>query len=991
MSVKVPETANRGSEWHRWEPHIHAPGTVLEDQYPKEGGWELYLEALETASPPMRAIGITDYCITRSYERVKAEQKKGRLTGCELLFPNIEFRLDTGTVKGNFVNIHLLVSPEDPDHVAELNRYLGRLKFPAFDDEFACTQSELIRLGRRADPTKTDGEAALRHGCTQFKVSLRNLLEAYRSIEWARDNIVIAVAGTADGTSGVKEAADATLREEIEKAAHAIFASSAKQREFWLGHGKASASELRERYNGQKPCLWGSDAHDLSRVGKPAEDRLCWIKGVPTFDALRQACLDPERAYVGPSPPSLVAASQIIDEVHVDGASWLKTPNLRLNAGLVAVIGARGSGKTALVDMIAAGCDSYEESEERPSFLARAREHLSGSRVSLKWLSGGEAGACFLDSPVNVSPDSYRRARYLSQQFVEELCSIEGMPTLIKEIERVIFEAHPSLERDGAVDFNELLELRARRYRDARIREEAALANLSDQIGIEMEKSRQVAQLKAQIAEKEKLIFRYQSDRKNLLPKETNKKGERLQELVAAAEKVRSYLRYFANQQASLVGMKSEVQDLRQNRAPEALRSMKERYQNIELEAADWDRFLLNYSGDVDAVVAKKAEEAERRAQSWKGTTPTSAVDESGTFLAETTDPAKTPLAILEAEIGRLEQLVAADKETARKLSAVSKRIADETTALERLKERLADCEGASERAKGLVVDREQGYLRVFDAVLGEERVLNELYAPLMERLKAAGGTLAKLSFRVTRVADVAKWAKRGEDDLFDLRGGPFKGIGSLAKEANSMLAEAWRTGDSAAVSAAMTKFRQKHQEALLEKAPYPRTDQSNYRPWSRRFAQWLYSTDHISIEYGIQYDGIDIRKLSPGTRGIVLVLLYLALDDADDRPLIIDQPEENLDPKSIYDELIPLFQEAKRKRQVIMVTHNANLVVNTDADQIIVAEVGAQTAAGLPPIEYRSGGLDEAPIRKIVCDTLEGGERAFRDRARRLRIVFDR
>ena len=205
------------------------------------------------------------------------------------------------------------------------------------------------------------------------------------------------------------------------------------------------------------------------------------------------------------------------------------------------------------------------------------------------------------------------------------------------------------------------------------------------------------------------------------------------------------------------------------------------------------------------------------------------------------------------------------------------------------------------------------------------------------------------------------------------------------------MLYGAWRTGDAAAVSAAMTKFRKKHQDALLEKAPYPHTDQSKYRPWSRRFAQWLYSTDHISLEYGIKYDGIDIRKLSPGTRGIVLVLLYLVLDNADDRPLIIDQPEENLDPKSIYDELVPLFQAAKRKRQVIMVTHNANLVVNTDADQIIVADAGPQPANGLPPITYKSGGLDEASIRMVVCDTLEGGEEAFRERARRLRIVLER
>lgn len=163
------------------------------------------------------------------------------------------------------------------------------------------------------------------------------------------------------------------------------------------------------------------------------------------------------------------------------------------------------------------------------------------------------------------------------------------------------------------------------------------------------------------------------------------------------------------------------------------------------------------------------------------------------------------------------------------------------------------------------------------------------------------------------------------------------------------------------------------------------------YRPWSRRFAQWLYSTQHISIEYAIRYDGIDIQKLSPGTRGIVLVLLYLALDDCDTRPLVIDQPEENLDPQSVYRELVPLFQKAKLRRQVIMVTHHANLVVNTNADQIILAEVGAYKGQGLPPITYRSGSLDQAETRQFVKDVLEGGEQAFHDRARRLRIALAR
>ena len=158
-----------------------------------------------------------------------------------------------------------------------------------------------------------------------------------------------------------------------------------------------------------------------------------------------------------------------------------------------------------------------------------------------------------------------------------------------------------------------------------------------------------------------------------------------------------------------------------------------------------------------------------------------------------------------------------------------------------------------------------------------------------------------------------------------------------------------------------------------------------------KRFAQWLFSTDHIAIRYGIDYEGVDIRKLSPGTRGIVLLLLYLALDDRDNRPLIIDQPEESLDPKSVFDELVTIFIEAKSHRQVIMVTHNANLVVNTDADQIIIAQAGPHRRGALPPISYRAGGLENPEIRRAVCDILEGGEDAFRERARRLRLTLAR
>jgi hypothetical protein len=122
---------------------------------------------------------------------VKAERENGRLQSCTLLFPNIEPRLNTGAVKGHFVNIHLLVCPDDPNHISELNRFLGQLVFSAFSDKFVCTPADLIRLGKRSDSNITDDQAALRQGCTQFKVSrLREKLSDYQGAK-ARVGVLV--------------------------------------------------------------------------------------------------------------------------------------------------------------------------------------------------------------------------------------------------------------------------------------------------------------------------------------------------------------------------------------------------------------------------------------------------------------------------------------------------------------------------------------------------------------------------------------------------------------------------------------------------------------------------------------------------------------------------------------------------------------------------------------------------------------------------------
>jgi hypothetical protein len=988
----------RGSEWHRWEPHIHGPGTVLNNQFGGGDPWDTYLTALESCSPIIEALAVTDYYTTDTYEEVVRRKAAGRLPNIKFLLPNVELRLDIAAKKG-FVNVHLLVNPADAAHVEEIKRFLSRLQFNAYDDRFDCTKADLIRLGKASDSAIKDERSALVEGATQFKVNFDSLRKAFKENAWAKNNILIGIAGgEGDGTSGVRQAADKTIRQELEKFAHFIFASSPAQREFWLGKRAVSVDQLYDRYGGCKPCLHGSDAHDLASIGKPEDDRFSWLKGALTFDSLKQACIDPDgRAYVGREPPTGAMPSQVISDVRISDAPWAATKVVPLNPGLVAIIGARGSGKTALADVIAAGCDAISEAawaadgDVSPSFLVRARPLIGEAAVKLGW-AGGDASSCYLDGRDADDVMAIPRARYLSQQFVEELCSSKGASEgLVREIERVIFEAHAAQGQDGAYSFEELRDQRTARFRQARRLEAEAIVATSDRIAEELEKEAIVSSLATQVAAKEKLLTGYTLDLSKLVIKGAEAQVQRHTDLAEAAQALTTRVNALANQRRTFVAMQDEVKSTRTSKAPEMLRQAMARHPNSGLAQKQWDDFLLVYQGDVDKALIDYVAWADKETAKLNGVAPSEG-DPAIPLIQADADLKTIPLAALKAEMGRLEKRISADTVVRNQYTALSKKIATEKAALQVLKTRLDDAKGAAERRKIFQQEREAAYGRLFDAVVKEQNALTELYAPLMERLGAMQGTLKKLSFKVSRIADVTRWASVGEDDLIDCRkAGDFYGRGSLENTARTELLSAWETGTAAEVQAAMSGFIAAHYKALRAQAPLAPAEQEAFRQWSKRFAHWLFSTDHIAVRYEILYDGIDIRKLSPGTRGIVLLLLYLALDDADDRPLIIDQPEENLDPKSVFDELVSLFISAKSKRQVIMVTHNANLVINTDADQIIVANASPQGGGGLPSFTYTSGGLEDAEIRKVVCDILEGGEKAFRERARRLRVRLER
>lgn len=936
--------------------------------------------------------------MTDTYEEVLARKAAGRLPDVQLIFPNVELRLDVAARSG-FVNLHLLVSPEDPGHITELRRILTRLQFVALGDRFNCTREDLIRLGKKADSSILDERAALTHGATQFKVNFARLREVFGESDWAKTNILIAVAGAeGDGTSGVRGAADATVRQEIEKFAHVIFSSNVAQREFWVGRRSATLEQLRERYGGCKPCLHGSDAHSQPAVGQPTGDRFSWIKGALTFDALRQACIDPEgRAFVGEDPPISAMPSQVISEVQILDSPWAATPTIQLNPGLVAIIGARGSGKTALADIIAAGCDAIPDEawnaadDVSPSFLVRARPAIENGKVKLKWGGGAEITR-HLDGRDSNDPFSYVRARYLSQQFVEELCSSKGASEgLISEIERVIFDSHPQDERNGAGDFAELRDHHTSRFQQAHHREAESIAATSERIADEHEKEALVVSLERQVKQREDLIKGYNADLAKLVVKGTEAQAKRHTALSDAAQALASKLQGFNAQRRTFEAMRDEVANTRTSKAPEMLREAQARHIASGLSADQWREFLLVYHGNVDQSLTGYISWVDQHVLKINGVPPTE-TDPATPLIASDAELKEIPLATLRAEMARLETFISADTVIRNQYAALSKKIATESGLLQSLKNRLEDARGAAARRKELQTEREDAYERLFDSIISEKQALVDLYGPLMKRLEEASGTLQKLNFTVSRVVDAASWADYAEEHLIDCRkAGPFFGRGSLVKRAIAELKPFWETGSASDVRKAMAAFISTYSKDLLSHAPYAPTQQADFRAWLKRFAHWLFGTEHVTVRYAIEYDGVDIRKLSPGTRGIVLLLLYLALDDADDRPLIIDQPEENLDPKSVFDELVSLFILAKTKRQVIIVTHNANLVINTDADQIIVADAGKHTDGGLPSITYTSGGLEDAEMRKAVCNILEGGEPAFRERARRLRVRLER
>jgi energy-coupling factor transporter ATP-binding protein EcfA2 len=980
----------RGSEWNRWDPHIHSPGTVLNDGFKTD--WEGYLAKIEKSSPVIRALGVTDYCCISTYEKVREFKDKGRLANIDFIFPNVELRLDIKTDKEKAINIHLLFSPEDSDHETQIERVLRNLSCE-LDIVYHCSRDELMALGRKHDPTQKDDFGAFKTGVNQFKVSFKDLKTLFQKDPWIRENCVVAVAGgKGDGSSGITSgdkdgSAFSQIREDMEKFSHIIFSSNPNDREFWLGR-KSSIEEVEKRYRFLKPCFHGSDAHKVEDVGEPKDKRYCWVKGDFSFETIRQAIVEPEeRVLVAEEPPLSNDAAMTIARVKSIGTPWLKKAVFELNPGLVSVIGARGSGKTALIDIIAAGAYSLWEPLGESSFLKRATQPndlIGAAKVVEEWGDGEKYTRPF--EPLGDFDDDRPLACYLSQHFVNRLCSSSGLAEeLVQEIERVIFDQTEKKDRYETNSFKELSDYLIEPVLGRRQLQVETIQSLTQDIAHEEILKRDLLKLANTFNDLAAQIEKANKEVKNLLNKGEELRARRLLELEAAVTHAEGLIEAVSRRKQSLNELLKEIDYINDQSEPQRLTTMKADFAEAGLSATDWDAFKMQFKGEVKTIIANAKKEAEKKANLLLKGDVSNPPDLSKGDLAFL----KTcPLEPLQAARDKLRSEVGIDKEHQKRYKLLQESIATNTTKRNAIQEKITHAKGADARKLELANQRRAAYKSLFETFDEQKETLKTLYDPLQKQIAGAKGALGKLSFAVRREVDFEAWVKTGEA-LIDLRKDTrFRGAGSLKQESLKLLI-AWRMKTPDGIAKEMDDFIAEFKKDLIEGMPQMPPEEVN--AWMSRVGNWLFSADHIYMQYALEYDGVEIERLSPGTRGIVLLLLYLAIDTTDRRPLIIDQPEENLDPKSVFEDLVPHFREARKRRQIIIVTHNANLVVNTDADQVIVATSEPAQPGKLPDMSYDMGSLENPKIRNKVCEILEGGERAFLERERRYRLEWER
>lgn len=983
-----------GSIWRKWDLHLHAPGTKLSNGFGDYNDTILkkYVDILESSD--IRVFGITDYFSFDTYFAVKNAYQAAYPDGGKLFIPNIEFRLtETISKDARHVHTHVLIDPE-----AATKAKLGTLL------------SDLVTHITRNGARVRCGELSTKGDYEQATVGITELRKALEAVFPDRTAYMIVTAANNDGLRGVdtKSPRSISISDELDKASDAFFGSS-RNTDHFMKTDRYEDSAPSE----QKPVFSGSDAHsfdDLARLsGDEAGYEATWIKADLTFRGLRQTLFEPKgRVHLGEQPTVLQRqdqdATRFIAELQIDQAkgysggngSWFKDVVIPFNPELTAIIGNKGSGKSAVADIL--GLLGESRQSEHFSFLTdktqnrkfRQKGYAENFVSTLSWASGAKPEKR-LDQNVDLRKPEV--VKYLPQNYFESLTNEIEVKAFREEIEEVVFSHVEESDRMGKSTFSELEELKTAQSKSDISALKVRLRELNIEI-VELEeqaapatKAALIEQLKQK--QEEHRVLEGSKPPEVAKPEGENEDQKAISDQIAKVRQNQSDLEGRGKEAVErLSSLKSDLVGL--GGIKETVTGLDSQIKNAKEEL----RATCTWFGlDVDTIITHRIDTATVDTKIGEISAAIKTLEADNELTV--TDATELSSLVSVPDLRRAHQFLSEKlKGLQETLSAPQRRYQRYVQAVSDLMTKMAAVMGEEENPKPGTIKDIENRIRYIDNNLSKK--LDDKYAErdkiarsIFEAKKKVRGFYEALKLSVEeRLATVrsdefevtidASFVPLHEfpERFFDLvnqaSSGPFRGTSQGGTALESRMTETnWNDVDS------VLAFAKGIIDAIRTE------DVSKQVKDVKRLYDLLFSFEYFDARYELRLGGKNLNQLSPGEKGLLLLIFYLHLDK-EKTPLIIDQPEDNLDNDSIFTVLAACIRQAKKTRQVILVTHNPNLAVGADAEQILY--VSLDKAAGYK-FSYESGSIENPRINELIVKILEGSKPAFVQRRLKYQI----
>jgi predicted ATPase len=657
---------------------------------------------------------------------------------------------------------------------------------------------------------------------------------------------------------------------------------------------------------------------------------------------------------------------------------WFDGQKLSMSPELNVIIGNKGSGKSALSDSLAllGGSRSYRNfdflnSEKFRKPPTNRAQYFNGE---MKWVSD-EIEKKSLDK--DPEPHELERVTYIPRDYFETLCN-EEKDKLEDEIEKIIFSHIPPEKRQNEVNLKDLIEKKMRVVSSEVEEIQTKLVLVNEEISDleEMGTSDFVESLVEMYLYKDVELGKHEENKpiKPKKPKKSDKTevGKRLGVLLKKIESVEDSIRVHKE---NLV-KETERLSLLDYKGQELLQ-IERRIKGIsrELEGvlnASITGGLLSFNFNEEEYDKHRREIKSRIDDLLTTLNPETGLPKKLEDMKEKVEQLSKSITSVEKEYQNYVEQV--DKWRRKGLEIIGTPEVEDSLIC--LSERIIFI--VEKMFLKLEIRRKKRMKLMRKLFARKRKVLEEykyFYKPVQGFVRGEVSGLLKSGFRVQFKAELVL-DKSFKGKLLSLINLKSKGEFRTQEGADQKISGFVERADFNTVSGAI-EFTESIFSALSKKLEEGDSISSQLSTSSSELYRFVSNLDYLIPVYGLKLNGKDLSVLSPGERGALLIVFYLMMDK-NDHPLIIDQPEENLDNQSVFEILVPFVKKAKKRRQLIMVSHNPNLAVVCDAELVIHAELKKNRSNLL---SYTTGSIENPKMNKSIVDILEGTEPAFVNR----------